>query len=256
MPVMNRGSVIGVEEKLDATCLSCGYALRGLASTRCPECGRDFDWDNPWTMHLPRRPAALLRWLGQSPGAVTRALPWIALALAAYGTRVPGWASLALQAGVLVAAGCAVGWACMSLARRALRRRGYHHDEERFAAARGRMAIALVAVVLVVALRPVMVVGFWISRQAMQRVADEVMGQNFATAGKRDVGRCGLYYAQGVRRCPHGVRIGVNTWDSDDANMLHLGVSGGGFFYKPEPGECDKFEVGLPLGGGWYVSND
>jgi hypothetical protein len=114
----------------------------------------------------------------------------------------------------------------------------------------------LVAIVLVVALRPAMLVGFYTSRPAMQRVADEVMSQNFATAGRWDIGGCGVYYASSARRCPHGVRISVETWESNRLNMGRVGVRGGGFFYKPDAGECHKFSVGLPLGGGWYVSED
>jgi hypothetical protein len=157
---MSRDSVIDGDEKLAATCLSCGYALRGLSSSRCPECGRGFDRDNPWTMRLPYRPAAVLRWVGRNPGPVTRALPWIALLLAALGTRVPGWASIALQAGVIIAVACMIGWTLMSLARSALRRRGYFHDDEIFYAPRRRAARLLLAIVLIIALRPAMIVAF------------------------------------------------------------------------------------------------
>jgi hypothetical protein len=36
-----------------AFCLGCGYALRGLVETRCPECGRAFDPRDPMTMRVP-----------------------------------------------------------------------------------------------------------------------------------------------------------------------------------------------------------
>ena len=36
-----------------ARCLGCGYALRGLAEPRCPECGRTFDPNDPMTMRVP-----------------------------------------------------------------------------------------------------------------------------------------------------------------------------------------------------------
>jgi hypothetical protein len=90
----------------------------------------------------------------------------------------------------------------------------------------------------------------------MQRVADDVMSQNFAIAGNWDVGRCGVYHATTARRCPHGVRISVGTWESNRLNAGRVGVRGGAFLYKPGAGECHKFHVGLPLGGGWYVSED
>src|SRR5688572_23756159 len=36
-----------------AACLDCGYALRGLAEWRCPECGREFNAFDPVTMDVP-----------------------------------------------------------------------------------------------------------------------------------------------------------------------------------------------------------
>lgn len=31
------------------TCLGCGYSLKGLQESSCPECGRAFDWNDPET---------------------------------------------------------------------------------------------------------------------------------------------------------------------------------------------------------------
>ncbi len=36
-------------------CRQCGYALQGLPEPRCPECGRDFDPDDPTTFRPSRR---------------------------------------------------------------------------------------------------------------------------------------------------------------------------------------------------------
>lgn len=39
-----------------ARCRRCQYPLRGLTEPRCPECGREFDPENPKTYHVrPRR---------------------------------------------------------------------------------------------------------------------------------------------------------------------------------------------------------
>lgn len=49
------GSKQGIPSGLytnEATCLGCGYRLRGLPEPRCPECGRPFDPDDPRTMHV------------------------------------------------------------------------------------------------------------------------------------------------------------------------------------------------------------
>jgi hypothetical protein len=40
-----------------ATCLGCGYSLRGLPEAVCPECGRGFDPEDPTTFRrVPARP--------------------------------------------------------------------------------------------------------------------------------------------------------------------------------------------------------
>src|SRR5687767_2422434 len=55
-------------DEFDGGCLDCGYLLRGLPSTRCPECGRTFDPDDalsysayPW---IPRIWQRLMRPIG------------------------------------------------------------------------------------------------------------------------------------------------------------------------------------------------
>ena len=45
-------------------CKQCGYALKGLTSNVCPECGRQFDPDDPDTMRIAPRvtPAPPFPW--------------------------------------------------------------------------------------------------------------------------------------------------------------------------------------------------
>src|SRR3954468_23040875 len=71
-----------------ALCLTCNYALRGLESHRCPECGREFDPDEPLSMNLglPRGRLALM--LLRPIGRWARATMW---ALAAAGVLGPAW---------------------------------------------------------------------------------------------------------------------------------------------------------------------
>src|SRR6266542_3781127 len=44
----------------DRRCVACGYALRGLSSNRCPECGLKFD--------PSRRPPPVVPWLNREGG--------------------------------------------------------------------------------------------------------------------------------------------------------------------------------------------
>lgn len=68
------------------TCLTCNYALTGVAAPRCPECGRDFDPANPTTFG-PREPLL--------PRALARCAPplWFQLVLACSLTLVVIFAS-------------------------------------------------------------------------------------------------------------------------------------------------------------------
>ncbi len=56
----------------DASCLDCGYALRGLPRTVCPECGRAFVCDDPSTYQLPKQHLSwLTRELARPPSLLT-----------------------------------------------------------------------------------------------------------------------------------------------------------------------------------------
>ena len=54
----------------DARCKSCGYALRDLETTRCPECGREFDPADATTMHLGQPAGWFGRFLLRPPSAI------------------------------------------------------------------------------------------------------------------------------------------------------------------------------------------
>lgn len=89
-------------------CLGCSYPLRSLPEHRCPECGRAFDPDNPYTMKVTR-PTGLLAtiWLKPPgwPTAVAASLVMM-LTLSAfspplpyrdlYGAALPAWIVLGL----------------------------------------------------------------------------------------------------------------------------------------------------------------
>ena len=53
---------VGMPPK-SAQCVGCGYALQGLTSRTCPECGTAFDPDRPETMYLAGYPGPVARWL-------------------------------------------------------------------------------------------------------------------------------------------------------------------------------------------------
>src|SRR5579862_2002337 len=61
-------------------CRACDYPLHGLTENRCPECGLQFDPDDPRTMRFGRRGEWVQRWLVKPVG-----WPTSVLALAATG---------------------------------------------------------------------------------------------------------------------------------------------------------------------------
>lgn len=54
--------------EVEATCWECGYSLRGLASRRCPECGRPFDPADRTTVNTGQVVGPVTRWLMSPPG--------------------------------------------------------------------------------------------------------------------------------------------------------------------------------------------
>src|SRR5436305_14684318 len=64
-----------------AACLGCGYALRGLESRRCPECGRAFDPSDPATMNMGQAVRGWAQRLVRRPGGRMYALAVVAVAV-------------------------------------------------------------------------------------------------------------------------------------------------------------------------------
>src|SRR4051794_35464190 len=71
-------------------CFGCGYALRGLTSDRCPECGRGFDPADPRTMNLGRPLGFAARMMLKPIGWPTVVLALGACGAMAWVTRWPG----------------------------------------------------------------------------------------------------------------------------------------------------------------------
>src|SRR5687767_8704883 len=98
---MPQESVAAVEQ-IEARCLACRYALRGLPrQSQCPECGRPFDLGDPWTVWLPSRLNLLVRSLMREPASIARTFPVAAAITAAWGASVPGWSHPMLYMSIL-----------------------------------------------------------------------------------------------------------------------------------------------------------
>jgi hypothetical protein len=243
---------VAVPDSSVARCLDCGYALRGLTSRRCPECGRPFDPADPWSVRLPHRPNAVARWLMRPPTKIARAFPLAAAVAAAWGTRVPGWSHVALHLGIVLLLASLIATLPWRAALRYVRDSGYDDPAARVPYLRWvrHLRAAALAIVLLVALRPTMYGCFWISRPWLDPVARDVLAQPFEHGPPLIDEPRGLYFIRATRRCPHGVKLSVDR-------ETHFSDGGPGFVYLADPAaaDCHRFRVGRPLGGGWYASD-
>ena len=105
-----------------ATCLGCGYPLRGLSDPRCPECGRAFDPTDPYSVdslaYAQRRLRRALHW---APLAVWIATLGTMLVVEAYAYNryeFYDWLPFPLATCLIVA--ILTAWIARGLARRAL----------------------------------------------------------------------------------------------------------------------------------------
>ena len=69
-----------------ALCLGCNYPLRGLREPRCPECGRAFDPDDPWTMNIGRPMPPVVRRLIRPPGRAAWIVFFVAIGAMLWGS--------------------------------------------------------------------------------------------------------------------------------------------------------------------------
>lgn len=86
-------------------CRECHYALEGLDSKVCPECGTGFDPNNPSTYTL--RPA-FDRWAYWRPGVILLLIVGAITVLFSVSTQSFGWS---LAFGTPITVGCALGYA-------------------------------------------------------------------------------------------------------------------------------------------------
>jgi hypothetical protein len=87
-----------------ALCLGCNYPLRGLLGNRCPECGRPFDPDDPWTMNVGRPMPPLVRRFIAPPARAAWAVFFVAIGAILWGSAwLPG-GQFVLIAGVFLLA--------------------------------------------------------------------------------------------------------------------------------------------------------
>jgi hypothetical protein len=234
-----------------AACLGCQYSLRGLTVNRCPECGREFDPNDPKTM-----------WMGPSQTHGVRS-NWDRAGLVLHST-VLGIALL-----LLVVNGFAgdcfpinplgdcflIFISAALLLRRALgygpltcypdSQRGRHGAWRRWLTIPRILFFTLVLVMANVPLR----ITFWLSRPAMDRVAEAFMQMPVGTYDNTHR-YIGFYSTSYVARFEEGVSFEFGPGGF---------CSSWGYEYSPDGPPSRRGPVRQSyFGGGWYlhVSSD
>jgi hypothetical protein len=156
-----------------ACCIECGYALRGLPATRCPECGRVFHPGDPRTMRIgtgiPRR----LRKFASLPGRWFHRVVVAAALLSILMSAIPGSRLGFEMLLILVWIGLCIIWAIHVALALGI---AFAH-KHRLLAEPGAVrkiitppAILLIVLALVILQLPLKVT-FFVSKPALERVA-------------------------------------------------------------------------------------
>ena len=225
----------------DAKCLGCAYALRGIDSDRCPECGRSFDQADPLTYHTHRdRDAFKQRELQQAQRESAVSVRWVIRITLALAVLVgAGWFNVFSLLLLFVIAFVATGSVLLLWIL-----------ELRYRARYGEKAVELdwtpallpLAAGLFITRLPALLL-FVISIPFIYRVEANLprVGTDQTTYGF-----IGVLPASEIGRCQHGLH--VNHHGDPDPNL-----SGVGFFRRDKPGDCRFVFNTVPIGFGWYM---
>lgn len=230
----------------DALCLDCHYALRGLAARRCPECGREFDPNDPWTMNLGRPMAPALRWLLRPAGKWTVAGATLAagIVLTDAGPDAGRWNRTSV--GLTLWAVIAIAWTTRSLMRRVVGR--LYRQPVRFdpAAARRKVVAQWLFVVSLFCIYSGFpsYVRFIVLRPGLERVAHAQLTAPSGGPPVAPVSWLGLSI-HGGRLCPHAVWF--------DHRYRPMGFRPLRFGYAPD-GPCRNNGPTVHLFGSWYAA--
>lgn len=225
-------------------CLDCGYALVGLPTPRCPECGRAFDPLDPATMNMGRELSELAKWvLGPVRWPVSYAT-WGAMLVALWYARLPGGqiaGSASLK--ILIALGALwLTWPLVRLA--AARKYGWPHS----LVMRGQRLRLTVGVTMMLAALAIwrqlpMRAALKISRPAMDQVVADLKTSGGPYLDDR---RVGVYHARRIKTVPgDGVRFTV-----EESNRAYRS----GFIYLPhaDPKRATRRSYQY-VGDGWWA---
>ena len=204
-------------------CLDCGYALHGLPTPRCPECGREFDPLDPATMNMGRPLSALAQWVLGPVRWPVSLLTWGALAFALWTARLPG-GQIRGSSSIIILVALAVIWLAWPIVRIVAARRYGWPASLLMQGQKQRLLVGLSLVAAVVAIfySLPMKAALHVSRDRMDALAKTLMSSGEPYADDQWVG---VYRATRIRTIPGGVRF-----TCEEQNRAYKS----GFMYLPE----------------------
>lgn len=198
---------VAVQIPETASCLGCGYALRGLEGHVCPECGRAFDPSDKSTYREPGRPIGWRRLAKAPPLWHLAGIPTFMVAYP-YWSSVPGGLLAGLgfrtlvvgPTGILIALGFAADYVARVVAvicdrRRASMDRGGTPLRNRLRWAVTPLCVAVLVSAAVT--RWPMRVRFQLSRDAFERVVRQL---ETGADPRSQTGRIGLFQVRSITR--------------------------------------------------------
>lgn len=229
-------------------CLSCNYQLRALITPRCPECGREFDPNDPATMNMGRSLSAFdkfvlgpIRWPVISlTTAATIFVLWLA--------RLPGGRKTVPLFAIALLAIIGLLWLIWPMIRVIVMKRTGWTRDQLTAGRKPRWAVGAVVLFAAIAVYQnwPMQAAFWASRPAMTSLADHILhSSNYSHSDQW----AGFYKVQDIRKASNGVKVTV------EENIP--GRYSSGFIYLPgldparTPLKAYRF-----IGHGWWTWRD
>jgi hypothetical protein len=225
-------------------CISCNYQLRGLVTPRCPECGREFDPNDPSTMNMGRKLSALDRF-------VLGPIRWPVISLTAGATgfvlwlsRLPGGRKTVPLAAIGVLGIVGLLWLVWPMMRAIVMKRTGWTRDQLTAGRKPRWVVGAVVVFTAIAvyLNWPMQMAFWVSRPAMTSLANRILQSPNFSHGDQWIG---FYKVQDIRKASNGVKITV------EENVP--GRYSSGFIYLPQVDpKRSPFKAYQFIGNGWW----
>jgi hypothetical protein len=230
-------------------CLDCGYALHGLPTPRCPECGRAFDPLDPTTMNMGRELSDLAKFVLGPVRWPVSLMSWGAIAVALWYARLPG-GQIANSSSIWILLSLGVLWIVWPIVRWIAAKKYGWPTSLLMRGQRLRLTVAVSILLAAVAIyrQLPLKAALYVSRPAMDQLATEVLASGEQYADDR---WCGVYKATRVTVIPAqgdprgGVRITV-----EESNRAYRS----GFAYLPKADTRRNYRRNYQhVGGGWWA---